>query len=74
MRNEKLPKQFSSLPYYAHIKKNHLFDTMHIKKYATKTLWKILDGSIDREKIVMTYNDIKEANHAIQSVIHSNSD
>jgi hypothetical protein len=37
-------------------------------------LWQILYGRSDKEKIVKICNDIKEANHAIQSVIHSNSD
>ena len=36
-------------------------------------LWQILYGRSDKEKIVKICNDIKEANHAIQIVIHSNS-
>jgi hypothetical protein len=46
---------------------------MHIRKNVTKTLWRLLDGRSDKQKIVNIFNDIKEANHAMQSVIHSNS-
>jgi hypothetical protein len=39
-----------------------------------ETLWQILDGRRDKEKIVKICNDIKEANHAMKGVTHSNSD
>ena len=64
------PVQFSRLPYYDHPEIVHLFDTMHIEKNVIETLWRILDGRSDKEKIVKICNDIKEANHAMQSVIH----
>ena len=67
------PKQFSMLPYYEHLEIVHLFDTMHIEKNISETLWKILDGRRDKEKIVKICNDI-EVSHAMQNVIHSNSD
>ena len=47
---------------------------MHIRKNVSETLWRILDGRSDKEKNVKICNDIKESNHAMQSVIHSNSD
>jgi hypothetical protein len=47
---------------------------MHIKKNVTETLWRIIDGRRDKEKIVKICNDIREANHAMQSVIQSNND
>ena len=67
-------EHFSRHPYYEHLEIVHLFDTFHIGKNIIETLWKILDGNRDKEKIVKICNDIKEANHAMQSVIHSNSD
>ena len=66
--------QFTRFPYYEHLQIVHLFDTMHIEKNIIETLWKILDGNRDKEKIVKICKDIKEANHAMQSVICSNSD
>ena len=33
------PKQFSRFPYYDHLQIDHMFDTMHIKKNVTETLW-----------------------------------
>jgi len=81
INNEVLPRgmksyleQFSRLPYNEHLEIVHLFDTMHIEKNVTETLWRILDGRRDKEKIVKICNDIKEANHVMQSVIRSNSD
>jgi hypothetical protein len=47
---------------------------MHIRKNVTKTLWRIIDGRRDKEKIVKICNDIQEANHEMKSVIRSNSD
>ena len=63
------PTQFSRLPYYEHLKIVHLFDTMHIKKNVTKTLWRILDGRSDKEKIVKISSDIQESNHAMKDNI-----
>ena len=33
------PIQFNRLPYYEHLQIAHFFDTMHIGKNVTKTLW-----------------------------------
>ena len=44
----------------------HLFDAMHIGKNVIETLWKILDGRHDKEKLVKIYNDIDESNHALK--------
>ena len=55
------PIQFNRLPYYEHLQIAHLFDTMHIKKNVAGTLWRILDGSSEKEKIVKIYNDIQES-------------
>jgi len=63
------PKQFSRLPYYEQLQIVHLFDTMHIGKNVAETLWWILDGKCDKEKIVKICNDIQEANHAMKDVI-----
>ena len=63
------PKQFSRLPYYEPLQIAHLFDTMHIGKNVTETLWRILDGESEKERIVKICNDIQEANHAIKDVI-----
>ena len=52
----------------------HLSNTMHIGKNITETLWKILDGRHDKEKIVKICSDIQEANHAMKNVIQLNSD
>ena len=68
------PTQFMRFPYYEELKIVHLFDIMHIGKNVTKTLWRIIDGRRDKEKIVKICIDIQEANHAMQSVIRSNSD
>ena len=52
------PRQFSRFPYYEHLQIVHLFDTMHIGKNIIETLWKILYGRHDKEKIVKFFNDI----------------
>ena len=67
------PNQFSRLPYYNDLPIAHLFDAMHIGKNVTETLWKILDGRHDREKIAKICNDIHESNHALKASIESNS-
>ena len=63
------PKQFSRLSYYEHLQISHMFDTMHIRKNVTETLWWILDLRSDKEKIVQFCNDIQESNHAMEDVI-----
>ena len=68
------PTQFMRFPYYEDRNISHLFDTMHIGKNVTKTLWRIIDGRRDKEKIVKICTDIQEVNHPMQSVIQSNSD
>ena len=69
------PKQFSRLPYYDHLLVVHLFVTMHIGKNVTETLWQILDGRSDKEKMVKICNDIHESNHAMKDIIeHLNND
>jgi hypothetical protein len=68
------PTQFTRFPYYKDIKIVHLFDTILIGKNVTETLWWIIDGGRDNEKIVKICNDIREANHAMKSVIRSNND
>ena len=49
---------------------------MHIEKNVAKTLWKILDGRSEKEKIVKICNDNQEANYAMKDVIqfHRNRD
>jgi hypothetical protein len=68
------PTKFMRLSYYKDLKIVHLFDTMHIRKNVTETLWRIIDGRRDKEKNVKICNDIQESNHAMQSVIRSNND
>ena len=60
-------------PYYEDLKIAHLFDTMYIEKNVIETLWRIIDGETDKEKIIKICSDIEGAHHAIQSVIWSNS-
>jgi hypothetical protein len=59
------PTQFMRLLYYEELKITHLFDTMHIRKNVTETLWRIIDGRRDKEKIVKICTNIQEANHAM---------
>jgi hypothetical protein len=68
------PSQFMRFPYYQDLKIAHLFDTMHIKKNVTETLWRIIDGRRDKEKVIKICSNIQEANHTMQSGIQSNSD
>jgi hypothetical protein len=63
------PTQFMRFPYYKDLKIVHLFDTMHIGKNVIETLWQIIDGRRDKEKNVNICHDIREANHAMKSVI-----
>ena len=71
--DEKLPKglknypiQSSRLMYYEYLPIMHLFNAMHIGKNVRETLWKILDGRHDKEKLVKIFNDIDESNHALK--------
>ena len=67
--------KFNRFPYYEHLQIVHFFDTMHIRKNITEFLWRILDGRTDKERIGKICCDIREANHALQSVtINSNGD
>ena len=63
------PDQFMRFPYYEELKISHLFDTMHIGKNVTETLWWIIDGKRDKDEIVKICTNIQEANHAMWSVI-----
>ena len=49
---------------------------MHIRKNVVETLWRILDGRSEKEKIVKICNDIQEANNAMKHTIqfHRNGD
>ena len=67
------PTQFSRLPYYKDLPIAHLFDAMHIGNNVIETLWKMLDGRHDREKIAKICTDIHESNHALKAFIESNS-
>ena len=64
------------LPYYEHLQISHMLDTMHLRKNVAETLWRILDGMGEKEKIVKICNDIQEANHAMKDVrqFHINGD
>ena len=68
------PIQFSRLPYYEHLQISHLFDTMHIGKNVTKTLWQLLELRTKKHKIVKVCKQIQEVNHAMKDAIqfHSN--
>ena len=70
------PIQFSGLPYYEHLKIAHLFDTMHIGKNVTETLWKLLELRREKDKVVKVCKDIQERNHAMKDVIqfHTNGE
>ena len=63
------PSQFARLPYYEDLKIAHLFDTMHVGKNVTETLWRTIDGAHDRDKIDKICADIEKSNHAMKSVI-----
>ena len=70
------PKQFTKFPYYEHLQIAHLFDTMHIRKNVTETLWRLLELRREKDKIVKVCKDIQEGNHAMKDTIqfHSNRD
>ena len=42
--------QFTRFPYYEQLKIAHLLDMMHIEKNVIGTLWRIIDGRMDKEK------------------------
>ena len=66
------PKEFSRLSYYEQLQIVHLFDTMHIGKNVIETLWKILDGRRDKQKLAKICSDIHDSNHAMNNIIESN--
>ena len=49
---------------------------MNIGRNVTETLWRILDGRSEKERIVKICKDIQEGNHAMKDIIqfHSNID
>ena len=63
------PIQFSRLPYYKHLQISHLFDTMHIRKNVTETLWRLLEIRKEKDKIMKACKDIQEGNHTMKDVI-----
>ena len=71
------PIQFSRFPYYEHLQIAHLFDTMHIGKNVTETLWRLLELRSEKDTIVKVYKDIQDqGNHEMKDVIqfHRNGD
>ena len=68
------PIQFNRFPYYEHLQIAHLFDTMHIGKNVTETLWWLLELRREKDKIVKACKEIQERNHAMKYVIqfHTN--
>ena len=68
------PTQFMRFPYYEKLKIAHLFDTMHIRKNVTETLWRIINDSRVKEKNVKICIGIQEGNHEMWSVIWPNND
>jgi hypothetical protein len=52
------PIQFNRFPYYENLQIAQLFDTIHIGKNVTETLWIILYGRSDKKKIVKICIDI----------------
>ena len=68
------PKQFSRLPYYEHLQIAHLFDTIHIGKNVTETLWILLELRREKDKVVKSCKEIQERNHAMKDIIqfHTN--
>ena len=61
--------QFNRFPYYEHLQIAHLFDTMHIGKNVTETLWRLLEISREKYKVVKYCIYIQEINHAMKYVI-----
>ena len=64
------PIQFSRFPYYEHLQIAHLFDTMHIGKNVTETLWRLLDLRSEKDKIVKDCKDIQEGNHVMKGAFN----
>ena len=54
----------------------HLFDTLHIGKNVTETLWKLLELRREKDKVVKVCKDIQESNHAMKDIIqfHTNGE
>ena len=65
------PIKFSRFPYYEHLQIAHLFDTMHIGKNVTETLWRLLELRREKDKIVKDFKDIQERNHVMKVNINS---
>ena len=65
-----------NINYYEHLQVAHLFDTMHIGKNVTETLWRLLEIRREKDKVVKACKDIQERNHAMKDIIqfHSNGD
>ena len=70
------PIQFSRFPYYENLQIAHLFDTMHIGKNVTETLWRLLELRREKDKVVKVCKDIQESNHAMKDTIqfHTNGE
>ena len=64
------------ISYYEHLHITHLFDTMHIRKNVTETLWWLLELRREKDKFVKACKDIQERNHAMKYIIqfHSNEE
>ena len=67
------PKEFSRLSYYENLEIVNLFDTIYIRENVTKTLWKILDGRHDKEKLAKFCRDISDSKHVMKNIAESNS-
>ena len=67
------PIQFNRFPYYEHLQIAHLFDTLHIGKNVTETLWRLLELRREKDKIVKSCKYIQEGNHAMKDVIQFHS-
>ena len=70
------PIQYNRLPYYEHLQIDHLFDTMHIGNNVTETLSRIPELRREKYKVVKSFKDIQEINHAMKDVIqfHTNEE
>ena len=61
--------KISKFPYYEHLQIAHLFNTMHIAKNVTETLWRLLELRREKDKIVKVCKDIQQGNHAMKDII-----
>ena len=50
------PIQFNGLPYYENLQIDHIFDTLHIEKNVTETLWRLFELRSEKEKNVKFAN------------------